>query len=111
MFGFYSGLFGLKGSGQELNCLRVDFCPLLLEHCTNMRQKIIRVGNSAAVTLSKAILEESNLEIGALASVKVDPKTKELRIAPIFQADSEIDQLTKKIIDQYRPALEELANK
>ena len=76
-----------------------------------MRQKIIKVGNSAAVTLSKTILEESNLEIGALANVKVDPKTKELRISPIFQADSEIDQLTKKIIDQYRPALEELANK
>ena len=76
-----------------------------------MRQKIIKVGNSAAVTLSKTILEESNLEIGALANVKVDPKTKELRISPIFQADSEIDQLTKKIIDQYRPALEELTNK
>jgi len=67
-----------------------------------MRQKIIRVGNSAAVTIPKKVLEETGLKVGEEA---------EIDVRPIFEADSEIHQLTKQIIKNYRPALEELAKR
>ena len=67
-----------------------------------MRQKIIRVGNSAAVTIPKKILEEKGLKIGQEA---------EIDIRPSFEADKDIHELTQKIIQNYRPALEELARK
>ena len=41
-----------------------------------MKQKIIRVGNSAAVVIPKNVLEEANLEVGAVADVQFDTKTQ-----------------------------------
>ncbi len=67
-----------------------------------MRQKIIKVGNSAAVTIPKKTLKEKGLSIGQEADID---------IRPIFAADKGIHELTQKIIKQYRPALEELARK
>ncbi|HEX7455934.1 MAG TPA: AbrB/MazE/SpoVT family DNA-binding domain-containing protein [Candidatus Nanoarchaeia archaeon] len=67
-----------------------------------MRQKIFRVGNSAAVLVPKKILEEKGLKVGEEA---------EIDVRPIFEADSEIHELTKRIIKNYRPALEELAKR
>lgn len=67
-----------------------------------MRQKIIRVGNSAAVTIPKKVLEEKGLKVGEEADID---------IRPVFSADKEIHNLTQKIIKQYRPALEELAKR
>jgi len=67
-----------------------------------MRQKIIRVGNSAAVTIPKKVLEEKGLKVGQEADIEV---------RSTFEADPEIHQLTQKIIKNYRPALEELARK
>lgn len=67
-----------------------------------MRQKIIRVGNSAAVIVPKKILEEKGLKVGEEADIDV---------RPTFEADPEIHELTKKIIKNYRPALEELAKR
>ena len=54
-----------------------------------MRQKIIRVGNSAAVTIPKKILEEKGLKVGEVA---------EIDVRPTFEVDPEIHELTKKII-------------
>lgn len=75
-----------------------------------MKQKIIRVGNSAAVTIPKKFLDEAQLQIGSETDVVFDTETKELKIKAGFAADKEIHELTQKIIAQYRPALEELAN-
>lgn len=75
-----------------------------------MKQKIIRVGNSAAVTIPKKFLDEAQLEIGSETDVVFDSESKELKIKAGFSADKEIHELTQKIIAQYRPALEELAN-
>ncbi len=67
-----------------------------------MKQKIIKVGNSAAVTIPRKTLDEKGLKIGDTADVEV-------RAA--FEANEEIHLLTQKIIKQYKPALEELARK
>jgi len=39
-----------------------------------MIQKIIRVGNSAAISIPKKVLEEKNLKIGDLAEVDIQSK-------------------------------------
>ncbi len=65
-------------------------------------QRIIRVGNSAAVTIPKKILVQQNLDIGDEA---------EIEVRPLFEANKEIHRLTQNIISKYRPALEELAKK
>lgn len=67
-----------------------------------MIQKIIRVGNSVAVTIPKKVLEEKGIKVGDPVNFSVDP---------VFKADREIHDLTQKLIKQYRPALEELASK
>ncbi len=76
-----------------------------------MKQKIIRVGNSAAVTIPKKLLDEAELQIGSETDVVFDAKSKELKIKAGFTADREIHELTQKIIAEYRPALEELSHK
>lgn len=67
-----------------------------------MIQKIIRVGNSVAVTIPPSVIKEKKLKVGDSVNVSLDP---------IFTADRKIHQLTQKLINQYRPALEELASK
>lgn len=67
-----------------------------------MIQKIIRVGNSVAVTIPKKIIEEKKLRIGDSVDISIEP---------VFTADRDIHELTQKLIKQYRPALEELASK
>ena len=67
-----------------------------------MIQKIIRVGNSVAVTIPKKVMGEKNLKVGDSVNITIDP---------VFAADKEIHDLTQKLIEEYRPALEELASK
>lgn len=72
-----------------------------------MIQKIIRVGNSAAVSIPKKTLEEKNLKIGDLAEVDIQPKKthKKMALTPEFL------KWVDKYIKNNRPALEELASK
>ncbi|MDP2671283.1 MAG: hypothetical protein Q8P13_02360 [bacterium] len=70
-----------------------------------MRQKIIKVGNSAAVTIPKNILEEKNLKIGDLAEFDIQSISKKTKVTPEFV------EWVDKYIENNRPALEELANK
>ena len=72
-----------------------------------MIQKIIRVGNSVAVTIPKKVLEEKNLKVGQLAEVDVQPvsKTRKITLTPSFL------KWVDKYIENNRPALEELARK
>ena len=67
-----------------------------------MIQKIIRVGNSIAVTIPQNVAKEKKLKVGDSVNFSIDP---------VFTADSQIHDLTQKLIDQYRSALEELASK
>ena len=67
-----------------------------------MIQKIIRVGNSMAVTIPQNVVKEKNLKIGDSVNFSIEPT---------FIADSGIHKLTQKLIGEYRSALEELASK
>ncbi|OGE08209.1 hypothetical protein A3A60_03785 [Candidatus Curtissbacteria bacterium RIFCSPLOWO2_01_FULL_42_26] len=67
-----------------------------------MIQKTFQVGNSVAVIIPKKVLEEKRIKVG-------DPVN--FSIEPVFTADKEIHELTQKLINEYRPALEELASK
>jgi len=80
-----------------------------------MLQKVIKVGNSAAVTIPKSFMDQTNIKIGDRVKVDTDPdknslliKTRGRKTAPISQ---EFAQWTKDFIEEYRPMLEELAKK
>jgi antitoxin component of MazEF toxin-antitoxin module len=70
-----------------------------------MKAKVIRVGNSAAVTIPKNVLEERNIKIGDEAEVAVKSLKKESAVP------SEFLEWLNQYIDKNRAALEELAEK
>ena len=77
-----------------------------------MTQKVIKVGDSAAVIIPKKSLKELGLHFGDNVSVEVDKKHRRVSIEPaIKEIDKEILRWTKKFIERYRPALEALAKK
>jgi len=67
-----------------------------------MIQKVIKVGNSMAVTIPQSLAKEKNIQIGDSVNFTIEPT---------FAADPNIHELTQKLIKEYRPALEELASK
>lgn len=67
-----------------------------------MIQKVIKVGNSLAVTIPQKEVKEKNLKVGDSLSFTIEP---------IFSADPKIHDLTQNLIKEYRSALEELASK
>lgn len=67
-----------------------------------MIQKVIRVGNSVAVTIPKKVLEEKSIKVGDNVNISIDP---------VFVADQDIHDLTQKLIKQYNSALKQLASK
>ena len=74
--------------------------------------KIFRSGNSKVVALPEKALREVGLAVGD--EVEVEFAEDEIKILPAkkgFRADPEIHKLTKKLISEYRPALEELARR
>jgi len=70
-----------------------------------MKSKIIRVGNSAAVTIPKKSLEEKSLQVGDEVEIEVKPLKKKPIVSPEFL--DWVDQY----IEKNRPSLEELAKK
>lgn len=79
-----------------------------------MAQKILKVGSSAAITLSKNVLEELNLKIGDSVSVDIDRVNKIVSISPSEQSSSEhekIVRLTHDFVNRYRDDLNALADK
>lgn len=79
-------------------------------HCYNivstLIQKVIRVGNSLAVTIPQNIVKEEKLKVGEAIEFDVHrvKKTK-AKITPEFV------KWVDKYIENNRPALEELASK
>ena len=81
-----------------------------------MLQKVIKVGNSAAVTIPKSFMQEAGINIGDniylepdLLSKSILMKTKKLkgRLSVSQESKTWIENFIKK----YRPMLEELAKK
>lgn len=79
-----------------------------------MRQKVLRVGTSAAVTIPKKSLQELGLKIGDEVSVDIDRKTKSVIIRPevdLSKEDIKILEIGNKILEKYRVDFRALANK
>lgn len=78
-----------------------------------MLQKVIKVGNSAAVTLPKDILKVSKLSAGDEVHVQVDDATGAIIVSakdnPFKGMSPDIANWTKNFINKNRKALEELA--
>lgn len=78
-----------------------------------MTQKVLQIGSSAGVTISKDVLKSLGLKIGDQVSVEVDPKHGRVVVLPLrrLKVASELLQWTDAMIEKYRPALEALAKK
>ena len=80
-----------------------------------MMRKIFKTGNSMVVSLPKDILEFLQLSDGAGVSVELDKVERKIVISPakLPLAVSGVDEVFAKqvndFIEEYRPALEELA--
>ncbi|OGD95554.1 hypothetical protein A3F02_01135 [Candidatus Curtissbacteria bacterium RIFCSPHIGHO2_12_FULL_38_9b] len=72
-----------------------------------MIQKIIRVGNSAAVTIPQNVIREKKLKVGDKIQIDVKPveNLKKTTLTPKFI------KWVDKYIENNRPALKELAGK
>jgi len=78
-----------------------------------MTQKVLQIGSSAGITLSKELLRSLKLRVGDRVQIQADEKRGGLLVLPIRRSkvDSELMQWTDSIIDQYGPALRALAKK
>ncbi len=81
-----------------------------------MAQKVTKVGNSAAVLLSKSILQQSGLKIGAsvniaykadLGNVVIEIPRKRTRASAII--DKEVYSVATDLLRRYLPAFKTLA--
>lgn len=79
-----------------------------------MARKIIRVGNSLAVTIPSDILEDLGLQAGVAVRIELDRERGGIVILPdsaLLEVDPEFDEMVQDIIDKYGPALESLAKR
>ena len=81
-----------------------------------MLQKIIQVGNSAAVTIPKDFLKTSRLKVGDSVIVNIDADVSEVSIRPRdvskrLPLKPKFLHWLDEFMAEYRPVLEELAKK
>ncbi len=84
-----------------------------------MIQKIIKVGNSFAVTIPKWFIDEAKIKDNQTVSIKTE--VNDLQIVLDFGAqppdkveeiiDPEVYQVAKNLLKRYLPAFRELSNK
>jgi len=78
-------------------------------------QKIIKVGNSAAITIPKEFLDESGLKVGDEIAVEANGKLKSIYAKPQKMSDQaaltpEFKEWLDKFTEEYKPILKKLAN-
>lgn len=79
-----------------------------------MWQQVIKVGNSAAVTIPKDFLREAKIKIGDKVLVEPDPTAKILTIKSKVKTvllSEEFGNWSDKFVNKYLPLLKELAKK
>lgn len=76
-----------------------------------MTQKVLKVGDSAAVTIPKKSLEELGLKIGDKVKLEINLKDKKVIIEPAGKINKELLDWTDRFIARYRSALLVLAKK
>jgi putative addiction module antidote len=78
-----------------------------------MVNKVLKVGDSAAVTIPKQVLKEMGVAIGDKVHLTFHPENNELVLKPLKPAHSLISdrlaRLTAQFVDRYREALRQLA--
>lgn len=75
-----------------------------------MTRKIIKIGSSSGITLSKEVLSELGLKVGDEVDIEIDKKNKTARIkGSSIKVDKELIDWTDNFIERYRKDLEELA--
>ncbi|MBN1666416.1 MAG: AbrB/MazE/SpoVT family DNA-binding domain-containing protein [Anaerolineales bacterium] len=80
-----------------------------------MNRKIFKTGNSVVVSLPKDAIEYLHMDEGTEVNVELDREKRRIVITPaesplaIAGVDAEFAQQVADFIEQYRPALEELA--
>jgi putative addiction module antidote len=81
-----------------------------------MLRKVFRTGNSVVISLPKEALELLGIAEGSDVSLDMDREKRQIILssinAPLAAAgvDEEFARQVSEFIDQYRPALETLAN-
>ncbi len=87
----------------------------MYEQGTNMKKKIVRVGNSLAVTLPRELVEQFDLKAGMDVEASINPRSGRLVIeagVPYFEsgkATKKFDALADKLIRRRKKLLERLA--
>ena len=80
-----------------------------------MLQKVIKVGNSVAITLPKDFLDNARVKAGDIVHVEVDKSTDVMVVSskenPLMGISPDIAQWAAKFIKNNLQALKELANK
>jgi antitoxin component of MazEF toxin-antitoxin module len=74
-----------------------------------MSQKILKVGSSAAITISRDALNALGVDIGDKVKVEVG-EGKSLLVSPAVEVDRELLGWTQGFIKKYKKALDELAD-
>lgn len=76
-----------------------------------MTRKIIKIGDSAGVTIPKSIIEKLGLEIGEEVEVRDEGEKVVLEKPQSNTVDKELLDWTDEFIGTHREALEALADK
>jgi len=83
-----------------------------------MLQKVIRVGNSLAVTIPKNFLESVRVQSGDFAEVREGQKRGRIIVDLALEeelveevVDQEVYRVAKQLLRRYLPAFKELAKK
>ena len=80
-----------------------------------MLRKVFKTGNSMVVSLPKEAIEFLHMAEGTEVSVEIDRENRQILITPVNPTyaeagiDPEFAHQVAEFIEQYRPALEELA--
>jgi putative addiction module antidote len=80
-----------------------------------MYRKVFRTGNSVVISLPREVLEALNLHVGVEIEMDLDRENRQVILKPaevplaISGIDEKFAQQVADFIEQYRPALEELA--
>ncbi|GAP16617.1 AbrB/MazE/SpoVT family DNA-binding domain-containing protein [Levilinea saccharolytica] len=80
-----------------------------------MLRRLFKTGNSVVLSLPKEILDELGLAEGENVSLELDSQQRQVIVRPVEKplaitgVDEEFARQINDFIEQYRPALEELA--
>jgi len=80
-----------------------------------MLRRLFKTGNSVVLSLPKEILDELGLAEGENGSLELDSQQRQVIVRPVEKplaitgVDEEFARQINDFIEQYRPALEELA--